>query len=260
MRRRSPTEAVEPYRRRIHGPQGNDIRDRLSAWAEEILAATNFAPPEMPGGIEDRDADVWEPLLTVGQMAGPFWIGRARAAAMKLVKDAKSSSPSLGVRLLADMRRVFGNHEALFTSEIIKTLCALPEAPWSDLRGKEITDRTLAHYLKDFGVTSKLIRIGADTARGYSRDDLHDPWGRYLRPEVTDVTDSREKAQDEDVTDVTLSRGGRERTEDGRESLSESPRGSVTSITPCTRCAGEGCRWCGPRTLLRPHSAPVESI
>jgi hypothetical protein len=196
MRRRSPTEAVEPYRRRIHGPQGNDIRDRLSAWAEEILAATNFAPPEMPGGIEDRDADVWEPLLTVGQMAGPFWIGRARAAAMKLVKDAKSSSPSLGVRLLADMRRVFGNHEALFTSEIIKTPCALPEAPWSDLRGKEITDRTLAHYLKDFGVTSKLIRIGADTARGYSRDDLHDPWGRYLRPEVTDVTDSREKAQD----------------------------------------------------------------
>ena len=33
MRRRSPDETVEPYRRRIHEPEGRALRNRLSRWA-----------------------------------------------------------------------------------------------------------------------------------------------------------------------------------------------------------------------------------
>ncbi len=36
MRRRAPTEYVEPYRRRIHAPEGHELRERLAAWAVRV--------------------------------------------------------------------------------------------------------------------------------------------------------------------------------------------------------------------------------
>ena len=40
--------------------------------------------PGAPEGIEDRDADVWEPLLAVAELAGGHWPERARVAAVPL--------------------------------------------------------------------------------------------------------------------------------------------------------------------------------
>jgi len=37
MRRRSPYERIEPYRRRIHSGDGNALRDRLAIWAETLV-------------------------------------------------------------------------------------------------------------------------------------------------------------------------------------------------------------------------------
>ena len=34
MRRRAPNERIEPYRRRVHSPEGEAHRDRLVAWGE----------------------------------------------------------------------------------------------------------------------------------------------------------------------------------------------------------------------------------
>ena len=76
------------------------------ALSSKALAA---AWPEMPDGIEDRDADVWEPLLAVADAAGGDWPERARVAAVALVALSKESTPSLGIRLLADLRDVFGD-------------------------------------------------------------------------------------------------------------------------------------------------------
>ena len=33
MRKRSPTEKVSPYRRKVHGPIGHQIRDSIESWA-----------------------------------------------------------------------------------------------------------------------------------------------------------------------------------------------------------------------------------
>jgi hypothetical protein len=68
MQRRSPTEVVEPYRRRMHAPAGNTLRDRLTDWASKAVLAGTY--PEMPDGVEDRAADVWEPLLAIADAAG----------------------------------------------------------------------------------------------------------------------------------------------------------------------------------------------
>jgi len=189
MRRRAPTERVEPYRRRLHEPEGNEIRGRLADWAASVADTADGMWPEMPPGVEDRAADVWESLLAVADLAGADWPERARVAAVTLVTDAKRASPSLGIRLLSDLRETFGDRDALATETILTALHTIEEAPWGDLRGKPLDSRRLANYLRPYGVSSKVVRIGVSTARGYSREDLWDAWVRYLgEPHKEDVT------------------------------------------------------------------------
>jgi hypothetical protein len=182
MRRRAPNETVEPYRHRIHSPVGNALRDRLAAWSHGIKDRLRGSVPPMPDGIVDRDADVWEPLLALADAAGGAWPTAARVAAVALVALSRGEAHSLGVRLLSDLRTIFGGQDAMSTDAIVEGLKKIEEAPWNDMRGKPIDARHLARLLNPYGVKSKVVRIGASTPRGYAREDLHDPWARYLCP------------------------------------------------------------------------------
>lgn len=180
MRRRAPSEKIEPYRRRKHFPAGSALSEKLTAWAASVESTVTGAWPVMPPGIHDRDADVWEALLAVADAAGGRWPETARVAAVALVADAKRSTPSLGIRLLADLQRIFVGKEAMSTDSIISELLKLDEGPWGDLRGKQIDARHLANYLRPYGIGSKSIRIGDATPKGYTKEDLWDAWSRYL--------------------------------------------------------------------------------
>ncbi|MCW5634725.1 MAG: DUF3631 domain-containing protein [Rubrivivax sp.] len=180
MRRRAPHEAVEPFRPRLHEAEGHALRNRLAGWADSVRAAMAEALPTMPPGVCDRDADVWEPLLAVADAAGGDWPQRARVAAVALVAAAKAGTPSLGVRLLADLRTVFGDREVMSTVEILKDLCAIEESPWADLKGKALDARGLSNRLKAYGVSPTTVRIGEHTPKGYRKSDLFDTWQRYL--------------------------------------------------------------------------------
>lgn len=182
MRRRASGEHVEPYRRRLFEKEGEILRERLAAWAyvhEDVLSA---AWPEMPEGVHDRDADVWEPLVAVADAAGGEWPRRARVSGVSLVSLSKESTPSLGIRLLQDLHTVFDSGDVLSTKTILELLLSLPESPWSDIKGKPLNDSGLARRLGGYGVKSKQVRIGGWTGKGYSRTDLHDAWDRYLTP------------------------------------------------------------------------------
>ena len=150
MRRRGPNEKVTAYRRRVYASDGEKLRDRLAVWAAGALNAMEAARPEMPPGIEDRDADVWEPLLAIADAAGGEWPERARNAAVALVGAARDAEPSLGIRLLADLKVLFDTStlDALATAVILERLTNLPESPWGDLKGKPISDRVLAKRLR----------------------------------------------------------------------------------------------------------------
>jgi Protein of unknown function (DUF3631) len=182
MRRRAPDERIEAFRRRVHAPIGEALRRRVAGWAATILDEATQARPNMPPGVDDRDADVWEPLLAVADIAGGDWPELARKAAVALVAVAREVEPSLNIRLLADLRVVFGDEEQLTTKKILAELCLLEDAPWNDLRGKPITDNQLARRLRQYGVKSKVIRVGDSTPRGYVRSDLYDVWRRYVPP------------------------------------------------------------------------------
>jgi hypothetical protein len=216
MRRRKPDEPIEPFRRRVHAPQGHALRDQLAQWAHEHITELTAARPTMPEGVADRSADVWEALLAIADIAGGTWPEQARAAAVALVADAKAATPSLGIRLLGDLRQIFGDHDQLSTETLLASLCALPEAPWADLRGKPLDSRRLANLLRPYDVASKTVRIGTSTPRGYKREDLHDPWMRYLGGLGVGV------ATNVSATSTTAD----------------------TNNAGCQKCGGEGCSWC----------------
>lgn len=180
MRRRSPHEAVEPYRRRLHGGEGDVLRGRLAAWADSVAGTIGNSWPSLPDGIRDRDADVWEPLVAVADEAGGEWPARARVAAVALVALSRESTPSLGVRLLADLRTVFAVQEVLATESILFGLQRLDESPWAELNGRALSDRGLAAHLKRYDIRPRVVRIGTATPRGYHRSDFIDAWSRYL--------------------------------------------------------------------------------
>lgn len=210
MRKRAPDEVVEPFRQRVAGPEGHRLRDELAEWVGSKIGSLSSAVPEMPEGVADRSADVWEPLLAIADAAGGDWPAVARAAAAHFVAESKTSTPSLGVLLLRDLRTVFGDREHMLTTELLDGLREVPESPWGDLKGKPLDARYLARLLRQYEVASQSVRVGSKAAKGYRREDLHDSWLRYLpEPDVTDVTDADEDGSRQepqrwgDVTDVT---------------------------------------------------------
>jgi hypothetical protein len=196
MRRRAPSEHVEPYRERIHGPQGDALCAQLAEWADSVSDKLTGAFPTLPAGVTDRPADVWEPLLAIADAAGGDWPQRARAACIALVREAQSvDSGSLGIRLLADLRnRVFAildedgkptgeHHGCLATETVLATLHEIEDAPWGAVgkQRKPLDARGLAHRLKPHGITSTNVRPhGGNQAKGYEYKALVDVFSRYL--------------------------------------------------------------------------------
>jgi len=182
MRRRAPGETVQPFRQREASAPGHALREQVAAWVKHFFDALRDARPAMPDGIVDRPADVWEPLIAIADVAGGEWPARARRAAARLNGERQSADPSLGTRLLADVRAVFDDKQAdrLPSAALVDALVALEEAPWGEIRGKGLDTRGLARRLKPFSIAPKVMRMEAGTPRGYQRADFADAWRRYL--------------------------------------------------------------------------------
>jgi hypothetical protein len=190
MRRRARNEKVEPFRARLHEKEGNALRDRLAKWAEQARGFVMGAWPEMPEGVTDRPADVWEPLIAIADAVGGTWPKRARAACLQLVKASQADDKgSLGIRLLCDLRdHIMVGVDRLPTIAIIDRLNALDDAPWADLQGKPLDSRRLSRMLHDYvtadnePIASRNIRTTGGILKGYYSVDLHDAWQRYCPP------------------------------------------------------------------------------
>jgi hypothetical protein len=199
MKRRRGGEKVQQFRDRLHRPEGQKLQTLIASWAATV---ETLEYPQLPEGVEDRDADVWEPLLMVADLAGGDWPQRAREACLKFIAEKPESSVSLGVRLLTDLKTIWpGNAATMSTTEILRGLCELDEAPWADLYGEGLKPRKLAQLLGDYDIKSRDVRSTFGVHKGYRREDLWDTWARYVSPEKGNKSDKGDMPG-ENVADV----------------------------------------------------------
>jgi hypothetical protein len=184
MRRRAPGESVEKLRRRQITKVTDQFKARLSGWSTRALDDMRDAEPVMPPGIEDRAADVWEPLLAIADAAGGRWPELGRAACVELNAEREDAEQSWGVKLLGDIKSVFDTQEVdrIRTSDLLPALAAIEESPWDDLTGRKLSWRLRSFSIKP---SSHRFTGSATTSKGYLRSDFEDAWSRYLTPPPT---------------------------------------------------------------------------
>lgn len=174
-RRRKGGPDIRPFRMRFAESALHKCRESLEAWSLASEPALSMAFPDMP--VQDRQADVWEPLIAIADLAGEGWPERARNACIALTQVQSKRAPSIGVQLLADLREIFADREQMFTADILDALYQIDDRGWE---AETLTARVLGKILGEYGVSPRTIRHGADTAKGYKLSSLSDPFERYI--------------------------------------------------------------------------------
>jgi putative DNA primase/helicase len=190
LRRKLPHENVERIRYAEPG-LFDDLRSKLARFAEDYSDQVRQARPPLPHSLNDRAQDNWEPLLAIAMSAGNEWLQLGTTAALKL-SGSDSDTQTVGTELLTDIREIFGNDlDRITTAELIRLLCTDVEKPWATFnRGNAISPRQVAKRLKEYGILSHTIRIGIETAKGYTADQFREVFSRYLpvTPELSVTT------------------------------------------------------------------------
>ena len=177
MQRKMPGEKCERMRE-LHA---EDYRKRCADFVREHSEAIAQARPETPSGLNDRAADIWEPLLAIADLAGGEWPQLARQAAQQL--SASDDEITLVGYFLKDIRSLMLNSKVdrVLSRDIIRVMNPMHDRPWEDLRrGREINEWWLGWQMRDLGIRSKYIRIGETVARGYLLEDIEAAFRRYV--------------------------------------------------------------------------------
>jgi hypothetical protein len=208
LKRKLSSEAVKPLRARDGG--------ELLVLARKIarFAADNetLLRTHIPAALDvdnDRAKDVWEPLLTIAEVAGGDWPERAREAGKALASEVEEEEEEFKIRMLGDIRALFldefpEGHEAheakkagrpddgprLASAEIVKKLLALEDRPYGALgkAQKQLTQHGLGRTLKDFKIRPGTVRLSdGKTPKSYYLHQLEDIFARYL-PALKDAS------------------------------------------------------------------------
>jgi hypothetical protein len=230
MKRKTTDEQAAAFRHRYAAAETNGLRASAEAWGNQRAEGLLEADPELPGGLNDRAGEAWEPLFAIADLAGGEWPARARAAAVALIDD-DADEPGHGARLLAALRNIYADTDGLATTTILEEVNADEELPFGGWRhGEGLDPRGLARLLKPYGIKRRTIRLGDQTAKGYKREQFEEAWARYLPPSggkgsqgehrsqpapgpepdvtlVTDVTDFPQGKGDADAIDATDEQG-----------------------------------------------------
>lgn len=179
MRRKLRHEKVE--RLRYADPSVfTTIAAKLARFAEDYSEHVRSARPVLPDELSDRAQDNWEPMLAIAACAGPAWLARATAAALKLSGDTAAST---GNELLADIQGIFARLRSgrIKSADLIDALCADAEAAWATYNnGRPLTPRQLSKLLSVYGIHPKTVRQGRETPKGYDKAQFEDAFARYL--------------------------------------------------------------------------------
>jgi putative DNA primase/helicase len=162
------------------------LRRKLLRWSIDNMPALDQAKPAMPEGFFSRREENYHLLFAIADLAGGDWPKKARAAAIKLVRE--HSEPSLGKRLLAIFYGLFIRHGRLLTSAQLEQLVPAEDDAFACYGkfGRPINKFEIAALLKPYGIAPDLIhpRGGKTADRGYDAAWFTTAFRHYLGKEL----------------------------------------------------------------------------
>jgi hypothetical protein len=187
MRRKTPEEKVDRFRRRLVRDEATRIANWLDIWSASALAELADAWPVLPDALDDRGQDAWEPLLAIADLASGGWDGRARLAAVHLADAKEDATETASVLLLTHLREIIGDREKVPTTDLLHELIDRDDGPWPSWWANEVEagktkgpGSKLARLLKPFNVHPVKYRVDeSTTVRGYERAAFEEAWRRY---------------------------------------------------------------------------------
>jgi putative DNA primase/helicase len=159
----------EPCERLRHGMRFDNIPRKALRWVNDNAEALKGGNPSVPDALNDRAADNWTVLFTLADLSGGEWPTKARQAAIAL--SGGNEALGLSGQLIVDIRDAFtaAGVDKLASKDLAERLAQIEGRPWAEF-GKcrrPISANQLANLLRGFGVSSRVVRIGDDTPRGY---------------------------------------------------------------------------------------------
>jgi hypothetical protein len=161
--------------------EGRTLRRKCARFVIDHEEAIRAARPKAPAGLNNRAADVWEPLFVLADLAGGSWPERARLAAIELSARTEERNPINA--LLSDIMESFSIFQAerLFSRQLLDFLRQHENRPWAEARnGKPVTEIWLSQQLRPYGIRPRTMWIGEHAAKGYMREDFAEVFRRYL--------------------------------------------------------------------------------
>ncbi len=207
MQRKTPDVKCE----RLKKIDGTRLKRQCARFIQDHAAEIASASPEIPAVLNDRMADICEPLIVLADLAGGPWPELARQAMVGLSESAQANDPI--ETLLLDIQLIFTNMgvERAFSRTIVAALNRLTGRPWSEMRRgppsqsysaarKKINDQWLGRQLQPYEIASKTLRIGKELAKGYLATDFREALQRYFTrtqfDQKSEVRDQKSEAQD----------------------------------------------------------------
>jgi putative DNA primase/helicase len=160
--------------------EGVRLARMAARWCQDHANQLSEDPP-LPSELFNRTADNWRPLFAIADLVRGGWFARLSVAAARLMPD--DDSESRGVRLLVDIKAVFGSDlEGISSAHLVDALNAIETSPWAEInKGKPLTQNGLARLLKLYRMRPGDVWVGSPprSVKGYRRDAFAEVWRRY---------------------------------------------------------------------------------
>jgi hypothetical protein len=206
LRRRAKDERIDEFAHQDDNELA-DLRRRLRRWSTDNAEVLGNAVVAMPGQFRNRRANNWRLLFAIADLCSGAedWGDKARQAAINL--EGASDITSIGVRLLADIKRIFDEDrcDSILSATLVAKLKEDPEAPWAEWNhGKGLTQNSLAVLLGGgggrgrgsrggFGIRSKDVHPSPSVhGKGYERAQFQQAWASYLPEDASSSSEGGE--------------------------------------------------------------------
>jgi Protein of unknown function (DUF3631) len=181
MSRRRPDQKIADWPE-SEPPEFLRLRRQGLRWAQDNSQGLSVANITRPEGINDREWNLWAPLLAIASACGGYWPERSIKLCQASVR-AHGADLDENELFLGDVRGILGDADAITIEEVAVKLNELTDRPWHDMNNfGGITTYQVTQKLTSFNVKNRQkgkSRSGEKRGRYVTRKDLEPVFEQY---------------------------------------------------------------------------------